>query len=277
MSKIKEKDITCPGEEDDLGEFIAARVSFFTATTSVKEMEAACLLQAMYWVRLQGFQQVEFEIDAKSVADAVRCNGVDVTEFGQLVDLCKMVLAEDKNFMVIFVRRQTNVVAYFIARASRLYASPTEFNIALSYTITPSKSMKDPEVIISTSGVFKLGFFSFDNSTNRYVGICYNHIPVQTVIWVANRDKPLKDSSGTVKISDDGNLVVLNGQEQILWSSSVTNSVANAIAQLLDSGNLVLTDNNNGENLWESFQHPSNAFMETMKIKTDAKTGKKVC
>ncbi|XVF79417.1 hypothetical protein PTKIN_Ptkin14bG0220900 [Pterospermum kingtungense] len=116
--------------------------------------------------------------------------------------------------------------------------------------------MKDPEVIISKSGVFKLGFFSFANSPNRYVGICYNHIPVQTVIWVANRDKPLKDSSGTVKIAEDGYLVVLNGQEQILWSSSVTNSVTNTTAQLLDSGNLVLTDNNTGENLWESF-HPS--------------------
>ncbi|XVF79436.1 hypothetical protein PTKIN_Ptkin14bG0223100 [Pterospermum kingtungense] len=145
-----------------------------------------------------------------------------------------------------------------------------------SDTITPAKSIKDPEVIISKSGVFKLGFFSFANSTNRCVGICHNQIPVQTVIWVANRNKPLKDSSGTVKIFEDGNLVVLNGQEQILWSSTVTDSVANTSALLSDTGNLVLTNNNNGVSIWESFQYPANAFMPTMRIGIDGRTGKKV-
>ncbi|KAB2043643.1 hypothetical protein ES319_D01G031300v1 [Gossypium barbadense] len=131
------------------------------------------------------------------------------------------------------------------------------------------------DVIISQSGVFRLGFFSFANSSNRYVGILYHQIPVQTMVWVANRNKPLKDSSRILKISDDGNLVVLNGKAEILWSSKVKNLVPNATtAQLLDSGNLVL---NNGVNsLWESFEDPSNAFLETMKISTDVKKGRKV-
>ncbi|XWS10737.1 hypothetical protein CRYUN_Cryun38cG0023500 [Craigia yunnanensis] len=162
-----------------------------------------------------------------------------------------------------------------LALILRVSCFDLKFGTALD-TITPSKSIKDPEVITSESGVFRLGFFSFANSTNRFVGICYNHIPVQTVIWVANRNSPLKDSSGTVKISEDGNLVVLNRQEEILWSSSVTDSVANTSALLLDSGNLVLTDNNNGESIWESFQHPSKALMPTMKFSTDVRTGKKV-
>ncbi|KAK8368351.1 hypothetical protein V6Z12_A01G034600 [Gossypium hirsutum] len=145
----------------------------------------------------------------------------------------------------------------------------------ISYTITASKSIKDPDVIISQSGVFRLGFFSFANSSNRYVGILYNQIPIQTVVWVANRNKPVKDFSGILKISDDGNLVVLNGKAEILWSSNAKNLVPNATtAQLLDSGNLVL---NNGVNsLWESFEDPSNAFLETMKISTDVKKGRKV-
>ncbi|TYJ48084.1 hypothetical protein E1A91_A01G035800v1 [Gossypium mustelinum] len=148
-----------------------------------------------------------------------------------------------------------------------------------SHTITASKSIKDPDVIISQNGVFRLGFFSLANSSNRYVGILYHQIPVQTVVWVANRNRPLKDSSGILTISDDGNLVVSNGKAEILWSTNVTNLIPNATtAQLLDSGNLVL---NNGENggssiLWESFQHPSNAFLQTMKISTDVKTGRKV-
>ncbi|TYH86373.1 hypothetical protein ES332_D01G037800v1 [Gossypium tomentosum] len=146
-------------------------------------------------------------------------------------------------------------------------------------TITPSKSIKDPDVIISQNGVFRLGFFSLANSSNRYVGILYNQIPVQTVVWVANRNRPLKDSSGILTISDDGNLVVSNGKAEILWSTNVTNLVPNATtAQLLDSGNLVLNNGDNGgsSSLWESFQHPSNVFLQTMKMGVDVKTGRKV-
>ncbi|MBA0733465.1 hypothetical protein Gogos_017483, partial [Gossypium gossypioides] len=105
-----------------------------------------------------------------------------------------------------------------------------QFATALD-TITPSKSIKDPESIISQSGVFRLGFFSFANSSNH-----------------------------------DGKLVVLNGKAEILWSSNVTNLVPNATtAQLLNSGNLVLNNGEDGgSSLWESFQDPSNAFIETM-------------
>ncbi|XP_040943770.1 G-type lectin S-receptor-like serine/threonine-protein kinase At1g11330, partial [Gossypium hirsutum] len=151
------------------------------------------------------------------------------------------------------------------------------FGTALD-TITPSKSIKDPEFIISQSGVFRLGFFSFANSSNRYVGILYHQIPVQTVVWVANRNKPLKDSSGILNISDDGNLVVFNGKAEILWSSNITNLVPNATtSQLLDSGNLVLSNGEDGaSSLWESFEDPSNAFLETMKISNDVKKGRKV-
>ncbi|TYI41676.1 hypothetical protein ES332_A01G042400v1 [Gossypium tomentosum] len=145
-------------------------------------------------------------------------------------------------------------------------------------TITPSKPIKDPESIISHSGVFRLGFFSFANSSNRYVGILYHQIPLQTIVWVANRNKPLKDSSGILNISDDGKLVVLNGKAEILWSSNVTNLVPNATtAKLLDSGNLVLNNGEDGgSSLWESFQDPSNAFIETMEIGTYVEKGRKV-
>ncbi|KAK8368354.1 hypothetical protein V6Z12_A01G034800 [Gossypium hirsutum] len=129
------------------------------------------------------------------------------------------------------------------------------FGTALD-TITPSKSIKDPEFIISQNGIFRLGFFSLANSSNRYVGILYHQISVQTVVWVANRNRPLKDSSGILNISDDGNLVVLNGKTEILWSSNVTNTAPNATtAQLSDLGNLVLS--NVELKSWKSIDDPS--------------------
>ncbi|TYG81864.1 hypothetical protein ES288_D01G039600v1 [Gossypium darwinii] len=49
------------------------------------------------------------------------------------------------------------------------------------------------------------------------------------------------------------------------------------IVQLLASGNLVLSNGDDGaSSLWESFEDPSNVFIETMKISTDVKKGRKV-
>jgi hypothetical protein len=143
-------------------------------------------------------------------------------------------------------------------------------------TLTSSQSIKDPNYIISNGGAFKLGFFSPVNSTNRYLGIWYNNISIFTVAWVANREKPLKDSSGVLTISEDGNLVVLDGQKDILWSSNVTNSTVNSSAQLLDSGNLVLRENTRATIIWESFKLPTDTFFQTMKVSVNARTGEKV-
>ncbi|KAG2685205.1 hypothetical protein I3760_10G113400 [Carya illinoinensis] len=143
-------------------------------------------------------------------------------------------------------------------------------------TIAAPNFIKDSETIISNDGEFILGFFSPVNSTYRYVGMWYAKVSASHVVWVANRDRPLKTSSGVLTISEDGNLVVLNEEKKIIWTSNVTNSVSNPSAQLLDSGNLVLKENNTGSILWESFQHPSDSVLPRMKMITDIKTGKNV-
>ena len=120
-------------------------------------------------------------------------------------------------------------------------------------TISITEPLQDPKTIVSSGQLFKLGFFSPGNTSNRYVGIMLN-VPALSVVWVANRDKPLNDSSGILTISDDGNLVLMNRRKEILWSSNDKNPVANSSAQLLDTGNLVLRDNSNGRIVWQSFQ-----------------------
>ncbi|KAI9198220.1 hypothetical protein LWI28_012026 [Acer negundo] len=138
-------------------------------------------------------------------------------------------------------------------------------------TITASRPIRDPETIISNGSAFILGFFSPGNSSNRYVGIWYNK-KSEPVIWVANRNKPLKNASGVVSISEDGNLVVLNEQNEVLWSSSVSNPVNNVSAQLLDTGNLVLRDITTGI-IWESFREPTDTFLAGMKLRSQIRTG----
>ncbi|KAI9199038.1 hypothetical protein LWI28_026341 [Acer negundo] len=139
-------------------------------------------------------------------------------------------------------------------------------------TITASRPIRDPETIISNGGAFILGFFSPGNSSNRYLGIWYNK-KTEPVVWVANRNKPLKDAYGVVTISEDGNLVVLNGQNEVLWSSNVSNSGTNISAQLLDTGNLVLRDITTGSSIWESFQEPTDTFLPGMKLSSQIRTG----
>lgn len=144
--------------------------------------------------------------------------------------------------------------------------------------ITFSTPINDSETLLCKSGTFRFGFFTPVNSTTRlrYVGIWYDKIPIQTVIWVANKDTPVNDTSGVISISDDGNLVVTDGRNRLLWSTNVTVSVPpNATwFQLLDTGNLRLQDNrNNGEILWESFTHPYNSFMPRMNLGTNVRPG----
>ncbi|XP_049391736.1 G-type lectin S-receptor-like serine/threonine-protein kinase At1g11330 [Solanum stenotomum] len=143
-------------------------------------------------------------------------------------------------------------------------------------SINSTQSLRDPVILSSPGGVFKLGFFSPLNSTDRYVGIWYN-FSVTTVIWVANRDKPLRDSSGVVKISRDGNVVLTNGEEEILWSSNVSTSQVDSIALLQDSGNFVLVDHlNNMSTTWQSFEHPSDTVVPKMRISENTRTGERV-
>ncbi|KAH9611217.1 hypothetical protein KSS87_007388 [Heliosperma pusillum] len=145
-----------------------------------------------------------------------------------------------------------------------------------SDSITTTYFLKDTEAIVSSNGTFKLAFFSPPNTTNRYVGIYYNKLPMMKVVWVANRNNPLNDSSGSFQISKDGNLQVLSGQKHILWSSNVTLvqlATNMSKAQLLDSGNLVLFSSDNNI-IWQSFDHPANILLPHMSLVYNKGTGK---
>ncbi|KAI3873163.1 hypothetical protein MKX03_002409, partial [Papaver bracteatum] len=153
--------------------------------------------------------------------------------------------------------------------------------------ISTNQSITDTlnETIVSSPGKFKLGFFSPENSTNRYVGIWFNNVPApitESSVWVANGDNPLRDTSGVLKIADDGNLVIVDGGKKVIWSSNISSVIATAagsrIAELSDTGNFVLRETINGRNrtLWESFAHPSNVFLPEMKFGVNTNTGEKL-
>ncbi|KAA8515431.1 hypothetical protein F0562_018958 [Nyssa sinensis] len=140
-------------------------------------------------------------------------------------------------------------------------------------TITRYEVINDSMTLVSAGGKFKLGFFRPGNSENRYLGIWFN-IPTQTIVWVANRNNPLNDSSGVLKIGDDGNLILVGHTESIIWSTNIQNMSSNiTIAQLLGSGNLVLRDEKTETYLWQSFDYPSDTLLAGMKLGWNLRTG----
>ncbi|CAL9016679.1 unnamed protein product [Prunus brigantina] len=142
-------------------------------------------------------------------------------------------------------------------------------------TISPNQYIRDDQTLVSAGGTFHLGFFSPGKLTGRYLGIWYT-ISNEAVVWVANRETPLDDSSGVLKVTDQGVLVLLNSSNGIVWSSNSSRTVDNPVSQLLDSGNLVVKDANetNPDNfLWQSFDYPCDTFLTEMKLGWDFVTG----
>ncbi|XVE50444.1 hypothetical protein DITRI_Ditri01bG0162800 [Diplodiscus trichospermus] len=138
------------------------------------------------------------------------------------------------------------------------------------------ESIRDSEKIVSVGGRFVLGFFSPGSSTKRFLGIWYGNIPVQTVVWVANREAPLSDSSGVLKLTNQGILVLVNHNGSIFWSSNSSRPAHNPVVQLLNSGNLIVKEENdsNPENfLWQSFDYPCDTLLQEMKLGRNFVTG----
>lgn len=93
-------------------------------------------------------------------------------------------------------------------------------------------------------------------------------------MWVANRDDPVENSTAILKLTGHGNLLIIDGSKGIVWSSSASRIAMKPFMQLLDSGNLVVKDGDNGENLlWESFDYPDDTFLAGMRIKSNLVTG----
>ncbi|XP_020225831.1 G-type lectin S-receptor-like serine/threonine-protein kinase At4g27290 isoform X1 [Cajanus cajan] len=144
-------------------------------------------------------------------------------------------------------------------------------------TLAASQSIRDGETLVSASGIIEVGFFSPGNSTRRYLGIWYTNVSPFTVVWVANRNTPLEDNSGVLKLNEKGILVLLNGTSTTIWSSNISSkAVNNPTAHLLDSGNFVVKngqETNEDGVLWQSFDYPGDALIPGMKVGWNLETG----
>ncbi|XP_065878357.1 receptor-like serine/threonine-protein kinase SD1-7 [Euphorbia lathyris] len=132
-------------------------------------------------------------------------------------------------------------------------------------TISANQSLSGDQTISSEHGKFILGFFNPGNSSNYYIGIWYNSVS-QAVVWVANRETPVSDKYSSTLAISDGNLVLLNDKDVLVWSTNLSSS-GYVEALLLDDGNLVLRDETiSSEPVWQSFDYPTNTWLPGSKI-----------
>ncbi|KAI9186043.1 hypothetical protein LWI28_013287 [Acer negundo] len=126
-------------------------------------------------------------------------------------------------------------------------------------TIALGQSIRDGQMVVSAGEVFEMGFFSPGKLRSRYMGIWYKRDTTdRSVVWVANRDTPISDSSGVLSINGEGILVLMmNSSNDIVWSSSKASRAPK-----------------NPDNfLWQSFDYPCNTLLPGMKIGRNFVTG----
>ncbi|KAK9133715.1 hypothetical protein Scep_013243 [Stephania cephalantha] len=150
-------------------------------------------------------------------------------------------------------------------------------------TMFAGQSLTGNETLVSRNGKFELGFFTPGNFQNYYIGLWFKQVAIvqkkKTIVWVANRDKPINAtyfSSSEFKLLGNGHLVLLvstksNSSSTIpVWSTdsmtSKTTIDSSIKAVLGNDGNLVIMSSSNGNIMWQSFDHPTNAFLPGAKF-----------
>ncbi|KAL5572900.1 hypothetical protein UlMin_022497 [Ulmus minor] len=116
--------------------------------------------------------------------------------------------------------------------------------------------------ILSKNRTFELGFFSPNG--DWYLGIWYASISPRTYIWVANREKPIKNITfATLEITENGRLEIKDSSNFTVWNSS--NDEHSMELRLLENGNLVLLTRE-GKLSWQSFDFPTDTWLPGMNL-----------
>jgi len=171
--------------------------------------------------------------------------------------------------------REGMLVSFLVlyVSASRCLSAPMES----TDIIFQNQSISDGQTLISGSKNFVLGFFSPGASSYRYVGIWHKHNDVseRRVVWVANRNNPMKDSLGILKFDNSSNLIVSDGSGNsftVVYAVGVGVQDQDLEGAMLDNGNFVLRSIANKTNIvWQSFDFPTDTWLPEMNITLGSK------
>jgi hypothetical protein len=121
-------------------------------------------------------------------------------------------------------------------------------------------AIDDNSTWTSPSGDFAFGFRRLEQD-QFLLAIWFAKIPVETIVWSANRDHPAERES-KVELTTAGQLVLKAPGGWELWSSKNSENPQVSNAAMLDTGNFVITSTNSSI-IWNSFNEPTNTMLPT--------------
>lgn len=122
---------------------------------------------------------------------------------------------------------------------------------------------KEGQLLVSQEGSFSSGFYRVGTNVYCYA-IWFTNSAEKTVVWMANRDRPVNGKGSRLTLHRNGNLVLTDADGSIVWSTD-TFSDGEVEVQLLETGNLVLI-NQAKEVIWESFDFPTDTLLPTQPL-----------
>ncbi|WCJ29691.1 G-type lectin S-receptor-like serine/threonine-protein kinase B120 [Euphorbia peplus] len=139
------------------------------------------------------------------------------------------------------------------------------YSASASDSLKPGQQLHNNETLVSAGGIFELGFFASTELSNHFLGVWFRNDKNKKAVWVCNRDNPLIDSSGVLKIRQDGNLEMSDRRmDPIMVNQGSVATSNNTIVTLLDSGNLILKQEE--MIIWQSFEYPTDTFLPGMRL-----------
>ncbi|KAF3320637.1 G-type lectin S-receptor-like serine/threonine-protein kinase [Carex littledalei] len=115
----------------------------------------------------------------------------------------------------------------------------------------------DGVFLTSRSGTFQAALYKPGTQQYSYY-LSVLHSPTQMVVWTANRNIPM-DRTSTVELTTEGLYANYPNGSSKLWSTPPLKAPVKSL-RLLENGNLVILDAMNAS-LWQSFDHPSDALL----------------
>ncbi|KAM6550852.1 hypothetical protein CsatB_000660 [Cannabis sativa] len=118
----------------------------------------------------------------------------------------------------------------------------------------------ETEFLVSAKGTFSAGFYKV--GTNAFCfSIWFTKSLDKTVVWMANRDKPVNGKQSRITLHKNGNLVLTDASGSIVWSTDTFSDSSAVEAQLLETGNFVLIDQVEKKIIWGSFNFPTDTLL----------------